>query len=345
MPQTMKAILVRKPGDREQLYHGEFDVPEMKPDEVLVKVKAFALNRMDVLQREGKYPVPPGTSPILGVEFSGLVEKVGGDVPASAHIKPGDRVYGLVPGGAYAEYVPIDYRMVMKIPESMSFVDAAAFPEAFFTAYQALFTICQLKQGESALIHAGASGVGTSAIQLAKHKGAGQIFTTCGSDDKAALLRKLGASEVINYKTQSFKDIVSQHAKSGHPDSAGTGAQGVDVVVDFIGAGYFADNLHVLATDGRMVHLALMGGAKVDALDLSQVLRKRLRIEGSTLRARSRDYQVRLRDGFVRDFGQDVDNGELKPVVYRVMPWSEIKEAHRIMEANENTGKIVMTVE
>ncbi|KAJ3278271.1 hypothetical protein HDU76_009961, partial [Blyttiomyces sp. JEL0837] len=242
---------------------GTVDTPVPKADELLVKVHSFALNRMDVLQRQGGYPAPFGASQILGVEFSGVVESVGASVST---YKKGDRVFGLVYGGAYAEFVVINEKMAMKIPEGMSFEDAAALPEVWFTAYQALHLNCGLQEHESVLIHAGASGVGTAAIQLAKLANAKHIIVTNSSEEKAKFCLELGATHAINYKQENFKEKVLEY----------TGNRGVDVIVDFVGSSHWDNNLASLAMDGRMVMLAFLSGAVVKETNLGPILRKRL---------------------------------------------------------------------
>ncbi|ORX93044.1 NADPH:quinone reductase-like protein [Basidiobolus meristosporus CBS 931.73] len=328
----MKAVLVKQPGDSSQLYHGETEIPQIKDHELLVKVHYFALNRMDILQREGKYPVSKDVSQILGVEMSGVVERVGASV---TNFKEGDKVFGLMYGGAYAEYCAIHESMAMHLPDELSFKEAAAVPEAWCTAYQALHWIASIKKGDNVLIHAGASGVGLAAIQLAKRAGANKIFVTAGSGDKLEFCEGLGATDPINYKTESFKEKILNS----------TDQYGVDIIVDFIGANYWNDNIEILAKDGRMVILAFMSGVQVENFNIGPLLRKRLRIEGSTLRSRSVEYQVKLFEDISKDVIPKFINGEYKIIVDKEFSWKDIKEAHLYMEANKNTGKIVVRVD
>ncbi|TXK44912.1 NAD(P)H-quinone oxidoreductase [Pontibacter qinzhouensis] len=325
----MQAILVKTPGGPEQLQLGEYPKPEPKPHELLLKVHATALNRADTLQRQGKYPPPAGASPLLGLEVAGVVEAAGAECKT---FKPGNKVFGLLPGGGYAAYAVIDEAMAMSVPENLSMEEAAAIPEVFLTAFQALVWLGRLQAGERVLIHAGASGVGTAAIQLAKAMGAEVLVTA--SAEKHQVCLELGADKAIDYKNTSFKEEVLAYTKN----------EGVDVIVDFISGPYFSDNLDCLRTDGRLVMLATLGGGKVENLDVRKILAKRLQITGSTLRSRSRAYQVHLTQE-LSDFAvEKFKSGELKPVIDSVYDWQEVAEAHRHMEANKNTGKIVLQV-
>ncbi|KAJ3104785.1 hypothetical protein HDU97_008853 [Phlyctochytrium planicorne] len=270
----------------------------------------IAVNRLDILQRQGGYPAPFGASNILGVELSGVVA----EPDASGTFKKGERVFALVYGGAYAEYTVVHKDMAMRIPERLTFEEAAAIPEVWYTAYQALFLNCDLKAEESVLIHAGASGVGTSAIQLAKVANAKHIIATVGSQEKADFVKTLGATHVINYKTENFKDKVLEF----------TGGKGVDVVVDFVGSTHWDKNLDSLALDGRM-----SPGAVVKETNLAPILRKRLTIRGSTLRSRDIGYQIKLRNEVVENVIPKIVSSELKPVIDKVFSWANIQEAHR----------------
>ncbi|KAJ3023932.1 hypothetical protein HKX48_009140 [Thoreauomyces humboldtii] len=331
----MRAVVVDTPnqvGKAEDLKIKTIDKPAPQKGDLLVKVQYFALNRMDIEQRNGKYPVPAHASKILGVEFSGLVEATGPDVTLC---KKGDRVCGLLSGGCYAEYVLVPEALAIPVPESVSMEKAAAFPEAQFTAYQSLFWTNDLKEGEDVLIHAGASGVGLAAIQLAKWKKANRIIATAGTASKLEHCKSHGATHGINYKENP--DFSSKVAEI-------TDKKGVDVIVDFIGASYFPGNLASLATDGRLVLLGFLGGMKVPELDLMPVLMKRLKITGSTLRSRNQEYQAKLRAAVVKDVLPLLAKGELDVRVDKVFDWEEISEAHKHMEGNHNEGKIVVKV-
>jgi tumor protein p53-inducible protein 3 len=326
----MQAILLKEHGGPEQLYLGEAEKPTPSSHEVLVKVKATALNRADTLQREGKYPPPPGASPIIGLEMSGIIEAVGEEV---TEWKVGDKVCALLAGGGYAEFVTIHSQCLIPVPEGFDFEKATAIPEVFLTAYQAVFYLSKLQKGESILIHAGASGVGTAAIQLAKSLGAKQIIVTA-SAGKHQICRDLGADFTIDYKTQNFEAEVAKI----------TEGKGVDVIIDFLAAPYFQKNINSLNFDGRMVMLALMGGWKVEELILANILRKRLHIMGSTLRARTLDYKIGLTKDFSDYAMPKFESGELQPVIDSVYDWSDVADAHRLMESNGNSGKIILKV-
>ncbi|MCL6494255.1 MAG: NAD(P)H-quinone oxidoreductase [Ignavibacterium sp.] len=327
--ETMKAILFDEPGEAEKLYIGNFPKPEVGEEEILVEVKATALNRADILQRMGKYPPPQGASPVLGLEISGIVVEKGSKV---FKWKTGDKVFGLIPGGGYAQFAVIHEKMAMHIPDKLSFEEAAAIPEAFLTSYQALVWLAELKAGEFILIHAGASGVGTASIQLAREIGAKIIITA--SAEKHFICKELGADVLIDYKSQNFKDVVKNK----------TSNYGVDVIIDFIGANYFNDNVESLTRDGRLILLATLSGGKVNEFDVRQILTKRLKIIGSTLRSRPLDYQIKLTKEF-KEFALDkIASGRIKPVIDKIYDWKDVVQAHKRMEENKNIGKIILRI-
>lgn len=326
----MKAVLIEKFGSAENLKIGKWETPQLQDYEVLVKVHATALNRADLLQREGKYPPPAGASPILGLEIAGEVVALGVEV---SRWKIGDKVFGLVPGGGYAQYAKIHENMAIQIPENMSFETAAAIPEVFLTAYQSLVWSAKLQAQETILIHAAASGVGTAAIQIAKEIGA-EVFATA-SAGKHALCLDLGAKAVIDYKTQDFEQEIA-HLTNG---------SGVNVIIDFLAASYFQKNINSLSIDGRLVLLALLGGAEVSQMNLSKILMKRLQIIGSTLRSRSLDYQIRLTQEFWQFASTNFLIGKFKPVIDSIFEWDNVQEAHRYMESNQNAGKIILKID
>lgn len=327
----MKAVLLRAYGSPSNLYIGAAPTPPIGEHEILVKVKATALNRADTMQRQGKYPPPKGASPILGLEMAGEVVQIGANV---SHWKVGDKVCGLLSGGGYAEYAAIHKDLALPIPKGFSMEQAAAIPEVFLTAFQAIRWLGDFKKGEDILIHAGASGVGTAAIQLAKKIEATNIYVTA-SAPKHDICLELGANQAIDYKTQNFQEVIHEW----------TEGRGVDVIIDFLAASYFQKNINSLAMDGRMVMLSLMGGIKVTDFNLVNILRRRLHIKGSTLRARSLDYKIRLTKD-LKDFAWSAfENGELKPVIDSVWAWEEVAQAHQYMEENRNSGKIILRVE
>ncbi|EPT00239.1 hypothetical protein FOMPIDRAFT_161321 [Fomitopsis schrenkii] len=334
----MKAILVKDgKGPISNLYLGETEKPTPRPGEVLVQVKYFGLNRMDILQREGKYSLPPGASAVLGVEFSGHVAELGQGV---TQWKEGDEVFGLASGGAYAEFMTVPEENVLKKPTHLSWVEAASIPENFLTAFQALVVIAEVKKGDDVLIHAGASGVGVAAIQLARLYGANTVTATASTQEKLDWLLSIpsGATHTVNYKTQDFAAEVKKT----------TGGKGVDVIIDFVGRSHWQKNIDALAFDGRMTMLGLLSGGEVEKFNLGPLLYKRLRIQGSTLRARSQAYQAnlvkRFRDDVLSHISGSAGNGEVRTYIHKVYPWTEIQEAHREMEENKNSGKIIAEV-
>ena len=325
----MKAVLIKEAGAPENLYLGEWEKPNPKPYEVLVQVKATALNRADTMQRKGKYPPPPGASPILGLEIAGIIAEIGTEV---TDWKVGDKVCGLIAGGGYAEYAVIPASQVLPIPTNLSFEEAAGIPEVFLTAFQAINWIGNLQKGESILIHAGAIGVGTAAIQIAKAIGA-TVYVTA-SKGKHATCLALGAAKAIDYKTENFQEQIL----------AFTDGKGVDMLIDFIAAPYFQQNINSMNFDGRMVILALMGGLTTPTVNMLPILFKRIRIQGSTLRARSLAYKARLTKD-LQDFAWErFATGDFKPIIDSVYDWTEVVAAHKYMEANKNIGKIVLRV-
>lgn len=321
----MKAILV----ENGKMRVGEHPRPLRGTRDITIEVKAAGVNRADTLQRMGKYPPPKNASSILGLEVAGTVVETG---PKVSRWKPGDKVFGLLSGGGYAQFANMHEEMALPIHEGLSFTEAAAIPEVFLTAYQALVWLARLQKGERVLIHAGASGVGTAAIQLAREMEA-EVFITA-SEVKHAICRELGASHTIDYKEESFKEKVE----------ALTEGEGVDVIIDFIAAPYFQDNLSSLKTDGRLVMLALLGGPKLPETNLAPILQKRISILGSTLRSRSLEYQCRLSQELATFLLPRLKEGIINPVVDTVFPWEEVSEAHAYMEANKNQGKIVLEV-
>lgn len=324
----MRAILFDKPGDESVLYVGEAAAPLLGADELRIRVAACAVNRADLVQRQGGYPAPPGASTILGLECAGVVTEVGASVRGFAS---GERVMALLAGGGYAEEVVVHAGSAMKVPPALSLEEAAAIPEVFLTVFQNVFQLAQLPNDGWLLVHGGGSGIGTASIQLAKRVGA-RVIVTAGSDAKCEQCRKLGADVAVNYRNAKFVDAVKE----------ATGGRGVDVILDSIGAPYLADNLASLAVGGRMSVIGMMGGPKAE-LNLGQVLMKRLSIIGSTLRARSVGEKAALVAGFLARFGDDLAAGRIRAVVHRVLPLADAAEAHRALAASEHFGKIVLT--
>ncbi|WP_088328443.1 NAD(P)H-quinone oxidoreductase [Lacimicrobium sp. SS2-24] len=298
--------------------------PEKRPNQVLVKVIAFGINRADLLQRQGKYPPPPGESHILGLEMAGEVVAV----PDGSCWQQGDRVCGLVAGGGYAEYVSVNQDHLMRVPDTLSLEDAAGLAEVYLTAYQALFLLADLQSGESLLLHAGASGVGSAAIQLARLKGA-RVAVTASSTDKLDFCRALGAELLINYKEQDFASEIKNSWK------------GVDVIVDIVGGDYLNRNLQALTLDGRIVQLAMLQGRYADKLDMAKMLQKRATLMASTLRNRDDAYKAELVSAFSRDCLPAFSQGRLKVCVHHHYAANDIELAHQQLESNRNCGKVI----
>lgn len=324
----MKAIIVKQPGGAEQLQIEEYVKPIPKDGELLIKVKAAAVNRTDIVNRESSSGYL--NNPILGVEVAGTVEKAG----AGAKTAVGTNVMGLVNGGGYAEYVVMPDDRAMVIPKNLSFEEAAAIPEVFLTAYQTLFWIGQLREGENVLIHAGGSGVGTAAIQLAKQIGQANVITTAGSKEKLDFCRSLGADACINYKEQNFDEEVLNTTKN----------QGVDLILDFIGASYWRKNLASIKVDGRWVLIGILGGAEIEKFNLMDVISKRIQLTGTLLTPRSDEYKTALTSEFSSKTLELFRNNKLRPVVDHVFAFDQIQQAHEHMENNKNIGKIIIKV-
>ena len=321
----MQAIIFDEPGGPEVLRYDQAPDPTCGPDELLVRVRATAVNRADVLQRRGGYAPPPGASPILGLELAGEVLQ-----PAGAW-QAGDRIMAVVTGGGYAELAVVPVGMAMRIPSRLSFEQAAAIPEAFLTAYLNLFTLGRLQQGETVLVHAGASGVGTAAIQLARAAGA-RVFATA-SQGKLDLCRSLGAIDAFDYRAGSFAEQL-QAATAGH---------GADVVLDFVGAPNWAANLAALASYGRLMLIGFLGGSS-GQLDLGPLMAKSLTVAGTTLRRTPLPQKVALTEAFAAFALERFVTTELRPVIDTVLPIEQAVDAHRMMEENRNAGKIVLAV-
>ncbi|HEX3409644.1 MAG TPA: NAD(P)H-quinone oxidoreductase [Candidatus Binataceae bacterium] len=325
----MKAILIEKPGDESVLQLGDAPDPQPGPADLLINVKYAALNRADLMQRQGLYPPPPGASPILGLECSGEVAAVGADV---AGWRVGDRAMALLPGGGYAERVVVHHGSAIHLPGALTYAEAAALPEVFLTAFLNLFMLAGIKAGDSALIHGGGSGVGTASIQLLGLAGARSIVTA-GSDLKCEQCLRFGAGVAINYNSGPFAPKVR----------AATNDRGVEVILDSIGGAYLAQNLEALANGGCLVLIGLMNGAKAE-LDLATVLRRHLRIVGSTLRTRPAAEKAQIVAAFLTRFGGPLEAGQLRPPIYRTLALHEAAQGHRMMQASEHFGKIVLRV-
>ena len=303
--------------------------PDLKKDEVLISIKASAINRADLLQRSGNYPVPPGASPILGLECSGIVEEVGGQVK---NFIKGDEVCALLAGGGYAEKVSVPSGQVLKVPKGFSFEQAAALPEVFATAYFNLYMEANLSEGEKTLIHAGASGVGTAAIQICKAKG-NPCFVTAGTKEKISRCMELGAEGGTVRNEENFADAVAKW----------TDNNGVQVILDPVGANYLEDNMKSLTLEGRLVMIGLMGGAKT-SINLGLLMMKRLRIIGSTLRAQPIPKKTEIMNNLNENIWPLLESGDIKPIIDTVIPIEEVDKAHKLMESNQTFGKVILKV-
>ncbi|MGK5095241.1 NAD(P)H-quinone oxidoreductase [Deltaproteobacteria bacterium TL4] len=326
----MKAVTLLAFGEAENLRLTDIERPTLGPRDLLVKVKAAGVNRADILQRRGHYAPPPGDSEILGLEIAGDVEALGLEVEG---FQKGDRVFGLITGGGYAEYASIDARMAIPMPEGWSYPYAAAIPEVFYTANETLFTLGQLTAGEVVLIHAGGSGVGTAGTQMAHYEGA-KVFVTAGSPQKIERSRKLGSFAGIDYKTQDFVEEIKKW----------TDGDGVHLVLDFIGAAYLHRNIKILKHQGRLVLVGLMGGIKAE-INLALVISKRIKIFGSIMRSLPLAEKIAIKERFVTRWLPVLLEGSIHPVIDTVFPLEKVKAAHQYMENNQHFGKIILALE
>jgi NADPH2:quinone reductase len=326
----MSYVAATAAGDADVLQLGTTEVPQPRDDEVLIRVHAAGVNRPDVMQRRGLYPPPPNASPILGLEVAGEIAAVGSAV---RDWRVGDKVCALTNGGAYAQYCVAPAPQCLTWPQGYDAIRAAGLPETYFTVWANLFMHGRLARGETALVHGGTSGIGVTAIQLAREFGA-RVIATAGSDEKCAACVKLGAEAAINYRTEDFADRVA----------ALTGGRGVDVILCIVGAPYFERNLKSLAMDGRLVQVATQLGAKVENLDLFLVMRKRLVITGSTMRPRTTQEKGAIAAALREKVWPLLDAGRAGPVIHAVFPMAEAAAAHRLMESSAHVGKIVLQV-
>ena len=325
----MMAIEVTKEGGPEVLQLTERPMPIPDANEVLIKVSAAGVNRPDVMQRKGLYPPPDGASDIPGLEIAGTIVALG---KAVKHVHCGQDVCALVNGGGYAEYCLAAAELCLPVPDESSLIQAAAIPETFFTVWSNVFDRAQLTLGETLLVHGGTSGIGTTAIQLAKCFSA-KVIVTAGTDEKCQFCTQLGADVAINYRTQDFVEKIRTM----------TEGKGVDVILDIIGGDYFPRNIDCLAEEGRLVQIAIQKGAKTD-LNLLPVMLKRLTITGSTLRARTVDFKVAIAKQLHKQVWPMLNNGRVKPIIYKKYPLFEANKAHELMESSQHIGKIVLTV-
>jgi NADPH2:quinone reductase len=330
VPQEMTLIGHGAGGGPEVLVAQRGPVPAPRADEVLIRAMAIGVNRPDVAQRSGSYPPPPGASPILGLECAGEVVAVGAAV---RRWKPGDRVTALTNGGAYAEYCAAPEAQALPWPAGYDAVQAAALPETYFTVWANLFGHGRLAAGETVLVHGGTSGIGVTAIQLAKAFGA-TVIATAGSAEKVAACLELGADAGVNYRSEDFVEAVK----------AATGGKGVDIVLDMVGAPYFARNIRCLKLDGRLVMIAFLDGHVVESVDLRPIMVKRLTVTGSTMRPRTTAEKGALADALQAKVWPLLAEGRCAPRIFRTFPLAEAAAAHRLMESSAHIGKIMLTV-
>ncbi len=325
----MRTIEIINQGSKSTLQIGERPIPQPKAGEVLIKVHAAGVNRPDVLQRIGRYVVPEGASDILGLEIAG--EIVAGDL-SGTKLKIGDQVCALVQGGGYAEYCTASAMLCMPIPKGLTAVEAASLPETYFTVWTNVFDIGQLKGDETFLIQAGASGVGVSAIQMAKAMGH-RVFATALTDEECRACEALGAEHCINTNTASFSEYIME----------ATAGKGVDVILDMVGASVFDKEIDCLAQNGRLVLIAYIAGRRGTA-DLAQILHRQLTITGSTLRPKSNAFKAAIARNLEKHIWPFLENGEIKPVIYQTFPLEQAMDAHLLMQSNKHFGKIVLKV-
>lgn len=324
MDTRMRAIVI---GKDKELISSDIEMPKASRGEILIRIEFVGINRADLMQRHGLYPPPPNASDIMGLECAGTVLELGEKVE---RFKVGDRVCALLAGGGYAEYTAVDEGSVFLIPNGMSFLEAACFPEALMTVWANVFQKCNLKDGENFLIHGGTSGIGVMAIQMAKIAGAKTIFATAGSEEKCSVCIELGADFAINYRTDDFVEVVTKQG-------------GVDVILDMVGGDYVQKNLDVIRSDGRICNIAYQKGSKVN-LNLIKLMLKRATLTGSTLRARSNEEKRIIRDAVERDFWPAVMSGKIKPVLDSTFKLSEAELAQERMAEGGHVGKIVLEV-
>jgi NADPH2:quinone reductase len=329
LPSRMTAIAIRAPGGPEVLVPEERPVPNPGAGEVLVKLTAAGVNRPDVMQRLGSYPPPPGASDIPGLEIAGEVAAAG---PGATRFKPGDKVTTLVAGGGYAEYCPVHETNALPAPATLSLIEAAAIPETFFTVWHNVFERGKLKSGETLLVHGGTSGIGTTAIQLAKAFGA-RVITTAGTAEKCAACRKLGADVAVNYRSEDFVAATK----------TATGGKGAELILDMVGGDYIQRNYEAAAVEGRIVQIAFQGSSRAN-VDFLRIMLKRLTHTGSTLRARSVTDKAGIARALEANVWPLIAAGKVKPVIYRTFPLREASAAHALMETSTHIGKIVLTV-
>jgi putative PIG3 family NAD(P)H quinone oxidoreductase len=329
LPREMKVVEIVAPGGPEQLKPAVRPIPQPAEGEVLVRVEAAGVNRPDVMQRQGRYPPPPGASDLPGMEIAGEIVALG---PKVSGVAIGDKITSLLPGGGYANYAVAAAPMCMPIPAGLSMVEAAAIPETFLTVWTNLFERGGCKSGDIVLIHGGTSGIGTTAIQLAKVWGA-RVYATAGSEKKARACESLGAIRGIDYKTEDFVEVMRAETK----------CHGVDITLDMVAGSYVQRNLEIAAVEGRVVTISLLGGSRAE-INMGMVLIKRATLTGSTLRSRTVAQKAAVADAVRKNVWPLLESGKVRPVIFATFPLAEASEAHRLMESSNHIGKIVLTI-
>lgn len=334
IPDTMQAVTFSQPGGPDSLCLSTLPVPRPAAGEVLVRVMAAGVNRPDIMQRQGLYPPPPGASPLLGLEVAGEVVATGPDVPAGGFPAIGARVCALVNGGGYAQYCAVPAGQCLPWPTGLDAIHAAALPETFFTVWSNLFMTAGLKPGESVLVHGGTSGIGTTTIQLVRAMG-GTVYATAGTDDKCTLCTALGATAAINYRTETFPERIREL----------TDGRGVDVILDMVGGTYLDGNLRSLAMAGRLVIIALQGGAKADGVSLARIMTRRLVVTGSTLRPRDAAYKAAIARQLEERVWPLLARRVIRPVIHATFPFARVADTHKLMENGTHMGKIMLDLQ
>ncbi len=322
----MKAVIISRPGDPEVLVIREMPMPEPGKGEVRIRVHAAGVNRPDIIQRQGRYPAPPGVpADIPGLEVAGVIDAIGDD---TSRWKTGDRVCALLAGGGYAEYVTVPGVQCLPVPDGWDFTEAASIPETFFTVWTNIFQRGSFKRGELVLVHGGSSGIGVAAIQMITAMG-GRVIVTAGSDEKCEFCSQLGAARSINYRTEDFESVIREEFK------------GVNIILDMIGGDYTPKNLNSLRDDGRLVIINAMNGREAP-VDLMRVMVKRLTITGSTLRVRSPHFKHRIAQELEKNVWPLISEGKIHPVIFQTFPFEQAASAHSLMESSYHRGKIVL---
>ncbi|AZU01878.1 NAD(P)H-quinone oxidoreductase [Brevibacterium linens] len=330
----MRAITISSPGDPEVLQVTDEPTPDIAADEVLVRVHAAGVNRADLLQRRGFYDPPPGATEIPGLEVSGTIERLGADVTGWS---VGDRVAALLSGGGYAEYVPVPAGQLLPVPDGFDLTEAAALPEVLSTVWSNIVGRGQVRAGEWLLVHGGGSGIGTAAIQIARHLGV-KIVVTVGSEKKAEFCRELGADAVINYRDEDFVDRVREIC------TRDDGSTGADVILDIIGAKYLERNIKALSTDGRLVIIGMQGGTKTE-INLGWLMQPRKTVSATTLRARPKDQKIAIVAEVAEQLWPAVISGDIRPIIHEAMPLTDVVRAHQTLEDGANIGKVLLIVD